>query len=676
MKRPNGKQVTQTSNIATDLINNKVVFFIGSGFSRDLGYPSWAELLKEIITENDLMKKIKDSSLFYLFSKKDHRDYEAINGLMLENLIGVDFLRLAGYVDILLRENKNKDIQSEIKKSIQRYEDTRSEKKEKIKEYRKFFAILTEYLNELITTNYDTNLEYCIDNLSVIHRNLNSINSSSNRYTKNSVKLYKIHGCINDDNNGIIITEKNYQEFSSSNKYIFNKLYSTFIENNIVFIGYSLHDPNIRELLSEVLEEIRKDKGSNKKIYWINRNTINEMDKKFYNEMYNVEIIDDIEILDFLELLGILVEMKWNAIETVREKWEESTDLLISTRTNDIEFTTIINKTIEANKFEEALNQIYQSFIKMDVNRSRSSKAFFCLLSKIPEGSLENFDREVLEILETDDDFLLSIIRLIKENTSVRELFNKKNYNLRLLDSLISRAQSVNDFGLYEAYANALIDYYIIFNRDLGNYEDEFVKAFYDNYKYLTNTKTLGYSFESLLGIKDKLKQLDEYIVIKILNLYPKSAKSKIQIEQITEIIKGISPETKGAELLYKYGYQQLYFEKLERITLNTVHSYLTKDLNYSYFSEDVFGPLDDIYTAPNSTDKVTVKEEESIVTMKYNENEIKIYIQPDYTNKTLQLFIGEEIKIFKNKDEFKHFLIEGIQASLDSWNLPRDESI
>ncbi|ARX70218.1 SIR2 family protein [Bacillus thuringiensis] len=91
--------------------------------------------------------------------------------------------------------------------------------------YIQYFDILSSHVSEIITTNYDTNLEYCISNYSVIHRDLSSINRNRSEVTHNRIKIYKIHGCITDENNGIIITEKDYQDFFSTNKYISHKLY-------------------------------------------------------------------------------------------------------------------------------------------------------------------------------------------------------------------------------------------------------------------------------------------------------------------------------------------------------------------------------------------------------------------------------------------------------------------
>lgn len=72
----NEYQIKKTSNIATDLIGNKIVFFVGAGFSRELGYPGWGQLLKQIISENELLEKIKSSSLFHLISHQNHPDYK------------------------------------------------------------------------------------------------------------------------------------------------------------------------------------------------------------------------------------------------------------------------------------------------------------------------------------------------------------------------------------------------------------------------------------------------------------------------------------------------------------------------------------------------------------------------------------------------------------------------
>ncbi|ARX70219.1 hypothetical protein [Bacillus thuringiensis] len=79
------------SNIAIDLLGNKVSLFIGAGFSADLGYPTWGRLLKGIIDKNNFMEKLVESNLFPLL-REGEGNYDKINELIIDKLIGVDFL--------------------------------------------------------------------------------------------------------------------------------------------------------------------------------------------------------------------------------------------------------------------------------------------------------------------------------------------------------------------------------------------------------------------------------------------------------------------------------------------------------------------------------------------------------------------------------------------------------
>ncbi|WP_180226684.1 hypothetical protein [Bacillus nitratireducens] len=47
MKEPDSTQKRLIKNIAVDLLGHNTTFFIGAGFSIDLGYPSWGGLLKK-----------------------------------------------------------------------------------------------------------------------------------------------------------------------------------------------------------------------------------------------------------------------------------------------------------------------------------------------------------------------------------------------------------------------------------------------------------------------------------------------------------------------------------------------------------------------------------------------------------------------------------------------------
>lgn len=671
MNSPDYNRTKLISNIATDLLSYNATFFIGAGFSRDLGYPSWSELLIKIIDKYSLMEKIKDSNLFYLLPEKDIPINTTINKNILENLIGVDFLRLAGYVDLLLKEEKNRDIRVEIIDIIQGYEDKRKDKtnKEKFDKYKGIFSFIGNYITELITTNYDTNLEYCIDDLFVIHRNLSSVNSSRTS-SKNNIKLYKIHGCIKDNDNGIIITEKDYQDFYSSNRYIFHKLYSTLMENNMVFIGYSLADPNIRGLLSEVLEEIKQNKEVQKKIYWINRDMMNDIDKRFYENMYSIQIIDQIEILDFFTTLIELTNTKWNDAKLIEEQWTESTMELLSPISTS-HFNTIISNTIDAKKYREALNQIYEAFIMNSSPRDKACNAFFTILSKIPREVVEEFEIKIIDILQMDGDHLFHIVELNQKDVDVKDLFITKGYDKNLLESLILKARTNNAFYQYEQNAKELLGYYRAFNGSLGKLEESFIDTFYYNYCYLTNTRTMGYAFESLKTVEEDLKNFNEKTVGKILQRYPTTRKSDVQIEQIEALIATIPTLERQNELRFHFIQEQTIIEVLRNTVRIGLRNILPKEeykLQYdnTTFDDDT---LNGKYQSLTDEGDITFNENENRFSISYKGEELVIHVKPDFKTGQISVTINHGTYI-KPIRELRDFITPIIIETFKNWGL------
>ncbi|MDK9899766.1 SIR2 family protein, partial [Klebsiella pneumoniae] len=64
-------------------------------------------------------------------------------------------------------------------------------------------------------------------------------------------EIYKIHGCINNQDS-ILINTDDYEQIEAKHKYIAAKLLTIFVEHTIFFIGYSLGDEDIRNILNDI----------------------------------------------------------------------------------------------------------------------------------------------------------------------------------------------------------------------------------------------------------------------------------------------------------------------------------------------------------------------------------------------------------------------------------------
>ena len=72
-------------------------------------------------------------------------------------------------------------------------------------------------------------------------------------------EIYKIHGSANKPDS-IIITERDYQDFEKRSAYLIAKLLTMFLEYPVIFMGYSLQDKNIRNILKTISDCLSQEK--------------------------------------------------------------------------------------------------------------------------------------------------------------------------------------------------------------------------------------------------------------------------------------------------------------------------------------------------------------------------------------------------------------------------------
>lgn len=140
---------------------------------------------------------------------------------------------------------------AEIAAELKRHADV-------VPEYKDEIALLKEissdHITGFITTNYDCFLETLTGYRSYVGQDELIFSS-----IQGVGEIYKIHGSI-DRPSSIIIDERDYADFNQKCAYLAAKLMTIFMEYPIIFIGYSLSDRNIQNILSAMVECIPTDK--------------------------------------------------------------------------------------------------------------------------------------------------------------------------------------------------------------------------------------------------------------------------------------------------------------------------------------------------------------------------------------------------------------------------------
>ncbi|MEG2936113.1 MAG: SIR2 family protein [Clostridium sp.] len=235
------------------------ILFVGAGLSRRyLGLGNWEKLLRDMAVltkENELA--------FEMYRRK------AINeGFQVGEYQKIAELIERDLSDVWFEQDRFKESRDEYKElAIQGVSPLKIEIGKYIKENSK--CTVKEYENEIesfkrlgeksiagvITTNYDEFIERVLGNYTtyigqeeLIFSNIQGVG-----------EIYKIHGCCTEPGT-IVIDEKDYIDFEEKNAYLAAKILTIFLEHPIIFLGYSISDPNIKGILKAIVKCLSKEK--------------------------------------------------------------------------------------------------------------------------------------------------------------------------------------------------------------------------------------------------------------------------------------------------------------------------------------------------------------------------------------------------------------------------------
>lgn len=227
-------------------IKGSPFLFVGSGLSRRyLGLPNWVGLLSEFCDGL--------SSFQYYLSSSDGNVPAAAE------LLANDFHDLwwsherfaesrAKYSDSIV--NRSSALRHEICSYLESAAINLDSK------YEDELPLLKELnVDGVITTNWDCFLEQMLPEYRVYVGQDELLFSNP----QGIAEIYKIHGCMTDAKS-LVLTQSDYALFEEKNPYLAAKLITLFVEHPIVFLGYSLTDPNIQSLVGAIARCLGQDK--------------------------------------------------------------------------------------------------------------------------------------------------------------------------------------------------------------------------------------------------------------------------------------------------------------------------------------------------------------------------------------------------------------------------------
>lgn len=226
-------------------LDNNLVIFVGAGCSIPLNFPSWKKLIENILEElNNNHGLTSDTNFKNILNgvQSDTKSlFEALNLIERDSNLGVIY------------KTKSKEIVNAQIDSVS----------SALPEQSKVHSLLWNISSKIITTNYDKALEKYIPKSinPKIFDNKNPFQGLKSQLS-DAQFLHKIHGDY-ENPDSIILFESDYKEIYEKDDYNKDALTTHFKDKTILFIGFSLTDPFVNDLFTNI-----------KKIY--NGHTVNE----------------------------------------------------------------------------------------------------------------------------------------------------------------------------------------------------------------------------------------------------------------------------------------------------------------------------------------------------------------------------------------------------------------
>lgn len=286
--------------LGEELFAGKLVVFVGAGASIDSELPSWNNLIK------NFAKKLGKSQKWFTMEET----------LMIPEIYYDKFGKVPYYR--ILKEIFSKNYTpNAIHKELEDFKT-----------------------NYVITTNYDDLIEQKVNSkcdYDVIKKDEDLAHSIRNKM------IIKMHGDL--DNQNIVLKKSDFENYEDNFPLMSTFIKGLFTTNTILFIGYSLNDPNVKKIISWIKEILNEDF---RKVYLVEFD-----DGKIRLE--NDNMINRIVLPNSSENKGQIVADLLRKINKKKKELIEEEDFLVY---SNLEYLTGLN-------FEELLKDIKYTHFEM-----------------------------------------------------------------------------------------------------------------------------------------------------------------------------------------------------------------------------------------------------------------------------------------------------------------------
>nr|WP_294947044.1 SIR2 family protein [uncultured Mucilaginibacter sp.] len=226
-----------------EIFNTSPYLFIGSGLSRRyLSLPTWYDLLAAF------SKRLELPYEFGYYASQVEGDLPKLASILAEQFHKVWWTSTTFEVN---RERFYREAQVNMQQPFKiELAQFVTEIAALDHNYDDEIALLRSVvIDGIITTNWDEFTNHLLEDFEVF------IGQNQLLFSDNTSigEIYKIHGSVNLPES-IIVTKEDYSSFHKRNQFLAAKLFTIFAEHPIIFLGYSLSDANIIDILNSIVD--------------------------------------------------------------------------------------------------------------------------------------------------------------------------------------------------------------------------------------------------------------------------------------------------------------------------------------------------------------------------------------------------------------------------------------